>query len=104
MQNKRVVVGALHKWFYDWVIDWFDYHTWSIHSALWHAWDYSFNCVLTLFLDSALINWCQGMPRSHFDRSLLSVLILPCAWSLWVSVDFPIDCHDNFILLVETRL
>ena len=101
-KNKRVLVGAYIFYFMiDLLIDWFDYCTWLIHSAL-TCIILFFNCVLTLFLDSALIVWYQGMPRSHSGRSLSSVLILTHAWSPWAFIDFHINCHISFILLVET--
>ena len=53
------------------------------------------------FYDSTLL--VRG-PSTHlllFWSFSMHVLIPICAWSIWVSVDFPIDRHVNYILLVE---
>ena len=65
----------------DWSIVWLDYHT----SCSLTCMRLFLNCALTRSLDSALIVWCQGMPRSHFDR-------------------FFIECFDSHMCMINLSI
>ena len=76
----------------------------ALHSDMHELYFVFINCVLILFLDKAL--WSVAQVRIHFhsDHSLCMFRLTYCAHLRGMSIDFLVDCHINFIVLVETRL
>ena len=67
---KRVLVGASHKWCYNWLFDWFNCHAWLMLFCSMICSKLFLNCALTSLFDNLLWLIAQIRIYSHSGLSI----------------------------------